>query len=704
MHPDDHHNRPWSTLAAHGPVSARVRPPASKSITNRALVLAALSDGPASVANPLHARDTLLAASALRALGTRITETASPVAWHLTPGQPPTGAEVSVDVGNAGTVMRFLPGVAALTSAAVHFDGDARARQRPVGPILAALRQLGADIDDGGRAAVPFTVHGRGAIRGGTVTLNASGSSQLVSGLLLTAPRSEEGVEIRHEGPPVPSAPHIAMTVRMLRAAGAEVTETVAGGERPAGRIPGGCGRDGSTSGPSRWNPTCRTRARSWPRRWSPAAPSRCPTGPGTACRRPGRSWTCWCLWARYEVGSDGLTITGTGRVRGITADLRDVSELAPVLTAAAALADSPSVFTGLAHTRSHETDRLAALAKEINALGGDITELPDGLQIRPRPLRAGAADTPFGSYDDHRMVMAAAVLGLAVPGIVVDNAQTVAKTFPGFTDVWAEMLDRATEPARARRGPYVPGSPRPRLPAAHRRAPRTKRDTGLRAQRDRQVPLHDRRRLVVAMKPRGLGKGSVVVGDRVAGRRRLGGGGIAGADVRVEPRTSALRRSADDTTRKNGSSSRTPTRCDRQRARRTSAQLGFVDRFLVAAYNAGLDPLLVLTKADLASPRKARAYTPLGLPMLTTRRPLPLRTLSRLRTALTGRISVFIGPSGVGKSTLMNTLVPAAARTTGLVNPVTRRAARLVFGGGAPLGDGWLIDTRGYAGSGWAT
>ena len=267
MHPDDHHYRPWSTPAAAGPVSALVRLPASKSITNRALVLAALSDGPATVANPLHARDTLLAASALRALGTQITETASPAAWHLTPGQPPAGAEVSVDVGNAGTVMRFLPGVAALTSAAVHFDGDARARQRPVGPILAALRQLGAHIDDGGRAAVPFTVHGRGAIRGGTVTLDASGSSQLVSGLLLTAPRSDEGVEIRHEGPPVPSAPHIAMTVRMLRAAGAEVTETAAAGGG-AGRMPGGSGRDGSTWGPSRWNPTCRTRARSWPRRW----------------------------------------------------------------------------------------------------------------------------------------------------------------------------------------------------------------------------------------------------------------------------------------------------------------------------------------------------------------------------------------------------------------------------------------------------
>jgi 3-phosphoshikimate 1-carboxyvinyltransferase len=140
-------------------------------------------------------------------------------------------------------------------------------------------------------------------------------------------------------------------------------------------------------------------------------------------------------------VGADGLTVSGPGTVRGITADLRDVAELAPVLTAAAALAGTPSVFTGLAHTRRHETDRLAALAKEINALGGDITELPDGLRVRPRPLRAQAGDGPFGSYDDHRMVMAAAVLGLAVPGLRVAGAQTVAKTFPGFTDVWADML-----------------------------------------------------------------------------------------------------------------------------------------------------------------------------------------------------------------------------------------------------------------------
>ena len=455
MQPDNNQGRTWPSPTADGPVSARVRLPASKSITNRALVLAALSDGPAVITNPLRARDTVLAAAALRALGAVILddEYDSRTAWRVTPGQPAPGSAVSVDVGNAGTVMRFLPGLAALTSAVVAFDGDARARQRPVGPVLAALRQLGAHIEDGGRAAVPFTVHGRGAVRGGTVVLDASGSSQLVSGLLLSAPRFDQGIEIRHEGPPVPSAPHIAMTVRMLRAAGADVTELWSGGSGPGGSGPGGRpeawrvrpGRldlgsvtvepDLSNAGPFLAAALVTGGAVTigdWPRDSLQAA--------GAILDVLTR------MGARCEVGADGLTITGTGRISGIAADLRDVNELAPVLTAAAAVAESPSVFTGLAHTRTHETDRLAALAKEINALGGDITELPDGLRIRPRPLRAGAAGGPFGSYDDHRMVMAAAVLGLVVPGIRVADADTVAKTFPGFTDVW-EVLVRGGDP-----------------------------------------------------------------------------------------------------------------------------------------------------------------------------------------------------------------------------------------------------------------
>src|SRR5581483_8124126 len=224
MHLDD----PWPAPAAAGPVAASVRLPASKSITNRALVLAALSDGPAVIANPLRARDTALAAGALRALGAEINEYQT--GWQVTPGHPAPGAAVRVDLGNAGTVMRFVPGLAALTSASVTFDGDERIRLRPIGPILAALRQVGAEIDDGGRGAAPFTVHGRGAVRGGRVVVDASGSSQLVSGLLVAAPRFDEGIEVRLE---VPSAPHIAMTVRMLRAAGASVDAVSASGGRP---------------------------------------------------------------------------------------------------------------------------------------------------------------------------------------------------------------------------------------------------------------------------------------------------------------------------------------------------------------------------------------------------------------------------------------------------------------------------------------
>jgi 3-phosphoshikimate 1-carboxyvinyltransferase len=454
MYPDNNQDRTWASPAAAGQVSGRVRLPASKSITNRALVLAALSDSPAVVVNPLRARDTTLAAGALRALGNEVVE--SRTDWVVTPGRPAPGSAVNVDVGNAGTVMRFLPGLAALTSAVVTFDGDARARQRPVGPILAALRHLGAHIEDGGRAAVPFTVHGRGAVRGGTVVLDASGSSQLVSGLLLAAPRFGEGIEIRHEGPPVPSAPHIAMTVRMLRAAGARVDVFPEGSGRPdAWRVrPGRLDLRSVTVEPDLSNAGPFLAAAlvtggtvtipGWPRDSLQAA------GPilDVLAR----------MGARCDVGADGLRIAGTGRIRGITADLRDVAELAPVLTAAAALADSPSVFTGLAHTRAHETDRLAALAKEINALGGDITELPDGLQIGPRPLRAAE---PFGTYDDHRMVMAAAVLGLAVPGLRVAGADTVAKTFPDFTAVWT-VLVRGGDPPEP---PAYGGTTRPPVP-----------------------------------------------------------------------------------------------------------------------------------------------------------------------------------------------------------------------------------------------
>jgi 3-phosphoshikimate 1-carboxyvinyltransferase len=405
------------------------------------------------ISNPLRARDTLLMAAALRALGSVIEETDDGAAagtdtatWRVTPGR--LAGRGSVDVGNAGTVMRFVPPVAALARGDVEFQGDARASQRPVGPLLAALRDLGAVIDDAGRGAVPFIIRGRGGVSGGSVTLDASGSSQLVSGLLLAAPRFDKGAEVRHQGPRVPSAPHIAMTVQMLRDAGAQVETGV---QRR------GHGRD-ETSVPDLW------RVYPGPLRQTAIAvePDLSNAAPFLAAALVTGGSVVITAWPERTVqpasqildvlarmgavcspAPDGLAVSGAGTIRGINADLRDVSEIAPVLTALAALADSPSEFTGIGHMRYHETDRLAALATEIGALGGEVTELEDGLRIRPRPLRRG--DAVFASHDDHRMVMAAAVLGLAIPGgLRVGNATTVAKTFPDFTRAWSAMLERS--------------------------------------------------------------------------------------------------------------------------------------------------------------------------------------------------------------------------------------------------------------------
>jgi 3-phosphoshikimate 1-carboxyvinyltransferase len=437
----------WRTPTAQGPVRARLRLPGSKSITNRALVLAALSESPSVIRGPLRARDTSLAVAALRALGCTISESGTDLA--VSPPSRDSGslAPVSVDVGNAGTVMRFLPAVAAVLSAApVAFDGDPRARERPVGALLGALRELGVPIDDNGRGGLPFTVHSPGSVRGGPVTLDASGSSQLVSGLLLAAPRFADGAEVRHVGPLVPSLPHIEMTLRMLRGAGAEVEAAGADGSprpdlwrvRPVrpGRLNLGdftVEPDLSNAGPflaAALVTGGSVTVLDWPDDSLQAA-----AGIVEVLTRMG---------AVCSFGPDGLTVTGSGVIHGVEADLRDIPELCLPLTSLAALASGPSAFTGVGHTRAQETDRLAAIAKEINALGGDVTELPDGLSVRPRPLRA-AAGHAFESYDDHRMVMAAAVLGLAVPGVEVLNAATVGKTFPDFTTRWVGML--GTEP-----------------------------------------------------------------------------------------------------------------------------------------------------------------------------------------------------------------------------------------------------------------
>ena len=408
--------------------------PGSKSVTNRALVLAALADGRSVVRRPLRSRDTELMAAALTGLGVDVTDTPEGD-WVVDGAAGPLQPRVEqVDVGNAGTVARFLPAVATLAKGSVRFDGDPRVRERPLGPLLVALRALGADLD--GVTGLPLTVRGTGALPGGEVVLDASQSSQFVSGLLLAAPRAERGVEVRHAGGPLPSAPHIAMTVEALRSAGASVDD-----DEP-GRW---------TVAPSRLAPRD---AVVEPDLSTAAAYLAAPLVAGGSVTVPG--WPrgtaqpgavlpelLEAMGARVERTDDAVTVHAGDGLHGLEADLGDASELSLVLTALAALADSPSRFTGIAHVRLHETDRLAALATELNGIGGDVRELPDGLEVRPRPLRGGV----LGTYDDHRIAMAWAVLGLGVDGVEVRDVATTRKTVPDFVGSWERMLAERVVP-----------------------------------------------------------------------------------------------------------------------------------------------------------------------------------------------------------------------------------------------------------------
>jgi 3-phosphoshikimate 1-carboxyvinyltransferase len=423
QHPPD--RQAWPAPLVADPVDAVVTVPGSKSITNRALVLASLADGPGTIRRALHARDTELMIGALQSLGVRIDEVDGRL--EVLPPAAITGG-ASIDVGNAGTVMRFVPPVAALADGEVEFHGDERAGERPVGPVLDALRALDVDVDGD---AVPFTVRGRGGVRGGEVVVDASSSSQFVSALLLVGARFDEGLSVVHRGDPVPSLPHIAMTVAMLREAGVAVDTstpdrwTVAAGPIAARDVE--VEPDLSNAAPflaAAMVTGGQVVIPGWPKRTNQA---------GDALRDLFADMGGSCT-----LGSEGLTARGPDALLGVDVDLHDVGELTPVVAAACALATTPSTLRGIAHLRLHETDRLAALARELTALGASVEELEDGLRIDPAPLHGGV----FRTYDDHRLATAAAVLGLVVPGVYVENVETTAKTMPEFVQLWRSMLE----------------------------------------------------------------------------------------------------------------------------------------------------------------------------------------------------------------------------------------------------------------------
>ena len=418
---------PWRAPLAPGSVDAVVTLPGSKSHTARALVLAALADGPSTVRAPLRARDTLLMANALRATGAGVEDLADG-AWRVTPA--PLHA-ATVDVGLAGTVMRFLPPVAAFAHGDVTFDGDPYARERPLGVLVDGLRQAGVDVDAATGGSLPITVHGTGSAPGGRLAVDASASSQFVSGLLLAAARFDHGAEIVHVGAgPVPSATHVAMTVQALRDAGVEVDTSEPGrwavAPGPVRAVDVDVEPDLSNAAPflvAALVTGGRVRVTGWPAR----------------THQPGDRLRTLLAEMGGEVTTAGgdLVVRGTGALHGVDADLRDVGELTPVLAAALALADSPSRLRGIGHLRGHETDRLAALARGITALGGDVTETEDGLAIVPRPLHGA----PWAAHADHRMAQAGAVLGLAVDGVEVDDIACTTKTMNDFPERWAALL-----------------------------------------------------------------------------------------------------------------------------------------------------------------------------------------------------------------------------------------------------------------------
>jgi 3-phosphoshikimate 1-carboxyvinyltransferase len=417
---------PWAAPHTGDPVHARLSLPGSKSLTNRVLVLAALATGRSRIVAPLRARDTMLMAEALRALGVDIIADGDD--W-IVESAAMHGADI--DTGLAGTVMRFLPSVAALAEGDVHFDGDAYARERPMATLLDGLRQAGVDIDDGGRGRMPFTVHGRGVVDGGVVHIDASASSQFVSGLLLSGARYSKGIEVVHTGESaVPSQPHLDMTMDVLRSAGVNV-------HAPS---PGVWHVEPGPISAGEWivEPDLSNAA--------PFLAAALATGGSVTIERWPETTTqagdqlrvlLAAMGARITYRSGDLTISAGDQLLGLDADLHDVGELTPVLAALAALAVTPSRLTGIAHLRGHETDRLAALATEIKRLGGDVVEEADSLTIHPRTLHGGV----WHSYADHRMATAGALLGLVVAGIEVDDIDATSKTLPDFPGVWATMF-----------------------------------------------------------------------------------------------------------------------------------------------------------------------------------------------------------------------------------------------------------------------
>ena len=418
----------WSApFRASKPISGAINIPGSKSVTNRALVLSALASSPSTLRKGLRSRDTDLMIKALSSLGVKI-EIEEDL-WKITPA--PLMGPAGIDVGNAGTVMRFLPPLASLAKGLISFDGDPRSHQRPLGPVIKALESLGVSIEHQGRYSLPLVINGAGYITGGEVEIDASASSQFLSSLLLVAPLMKQGLRIKNIGKSLPSKPHIEMTIAMLAQYGAVVDTSI---DNQWSVEPTTLSGVDLVIEPDLSNAAVFMAApilcggeviiKDWPKKT---------TQPGDQLRQIFSE-----MGGEIDFVDQGLRVRSSGHIRGIDIDLGDVGELTPVIAALASLADSPSYLRGIGHLRLHETDRLSALKNELTALGAQVLEEESALRINPKPMKAGV----FHTYEDHRLATAGALIGLAVKGVEVENIETTRKTITDFPALWSQLLN----------------------------------------------------------------------------------------------------------------------------------------------------------------------------------------------------------------------------------------------------------------------
>ena len=435
----------WSAPAAETELDATVEIPGSKSLSNRYLVLAALGGRPVTLVGLLRSRDTDLMMDALGVLGVHCEIDAdTPTTVRVTP--PESGVfngGTEVFCGLAGTVMRFVPGLALFATGPVRFDGDEQAYARPMKPVLDGLEQLGARIEYHGEVGrLPFTVIPPDELpdERACVRIDASGSSQFVSGLLLIGSRLPGGMTLSHTGAKTPSLPHIRMTAADVEAAGgciatdetARVWNVAPHGLQLPERL--AVEPDLSNAAPFLGAALIAggtVRVPNWPEHTTQ------PGGllPGYLERMgaevsfPVRGGVRYC------------SVTGTGVIHGLgDFDLTAAGEIAPSLAAILVFADAPTNMIGIGHLRGHETNRLEALVAEITRVGGIARELDDGIAIEPvdrESLHAAEMET----YADHRMATFAAMLGLSIDGITVRNVETTRKTLPNFVAMWQGML-----------------------------------------------------------------------------------------------------------------------------------------------------------------------------------------------------------------------------------------------------------------------